>query len=90
MREFDVAEFTDPDWGDEVNSGIGLSYRPARLHRLAEPLLQPMRTKAGGLDQHGSEGDSPGVILYVMDGLYSLTFPYRTGCPDRSCFLSAS
>ncbi len=24
-----------PDWGDKVNSGIGLSYRPARLHRLA-------------------------------------------------------
>jgi hypothetical protein len=29
-----VAEFIVPDWGDEVNSGIGLSYRPARLHRL--------------------------------------------------------
>jgi hypothetical protein len=23
------------DWGDKVDSGIGLSYRPARLHRLA-------------------------------------------------------
>ncbi len=24
-----VADFIDPDWGDKVNSGIGLSYRPA-------------------------------------------------------------
>jgi hypothetical protein len=30
-----VAEFIDPDWGDKVNSGIGLLYRPARLDRLA-------------------------------------------------------
>jgi hypothetical protein len=28
------AEFIVPDWGDKVNSGIGLSYRPARLNRL--------------------------------------------------------
>jgi hypothetical protein len=26
-----------------------------------------------------------GVILYVMDGPYRLPFPYRTGCPDKSC-----
>jgi hypothetical protein len=24
-----------PDWGDEVNSGTGELYQPARLHRLA-------------------------------------------------------
>ncbi len=30
-----VAEFIDPDWEDTVNSGKGLSYRPARLHGLA-------------------------------------------------------
>ncbi len=30
-----VAEFKDSDWGEKVNSGIGLSYRPARLHGLA-------------------------------------------------------
>ncbi len=30
-----VVEFIDSDWGDKVNSGIGLSYRPARLHWLA-------------------------------------------------------
>ncbi len=32
---YSEAEFIVPDWGDKVNSGIGLSYRPARLHRLA-------------------------------------------------------
>ncbi len=30
-----VAKFIAPDWGYKVNSVIGLSYRPARLHRLA-------------------------------------------------------
>jgi hypothetical protein len=29
-----VAEFIGSDWGDKINSGIGLSYRPARLHGL--------------------------------------------------------
>ncbi len=29
------AEFIVPDWGDKVNSGIGLPYRPFRLQRLA-------------------------------------------------------
>ncbi len=31
------------------------------------------------------ESDSAGVILEVMDGPYRLPFPYRTGCPYRSC-----
>ena len=50
-----------------------------------------MRLKASGLAQHGDlsdwleESDPAGVILYVMDGLYSLPFPYRTGCPTRGC-----
>ncbi len=35
-------EFIDPDWGDKVNSGIGLSYRPARLHWLADRYDNPM------------------------------------------------
>ncbi len=29
-----VARILVPDWGDRFDSGIGLSYRPARLHRL--------------------------------------------------------
>ncbi len=36
-----VAEFIVPDWGDKVNTGIGLSYRPTRLHRLCGPVCQP-------------------------------------------------
>jgi hypothetical protein len=35
LEEYAVAKFIVPDWGDKVDSGIGLSYRPARLHRLA-------------------------------------------------------
>jgi hypothetical protein len=30
-----VANFIVPDWGDRVDSGVGLLYRPDRLHRLA-------------------------------------------------------
>jgi hypothetical protein len=29
------AQLIVPDWGDKVDYGIGLSYRPVRLHRLA-------------------------------------------------------
>jgi hypothetical protein len=49
--------------------------------------LETMRPKARGMAQHGGpeESDPAGVILYVMDGPYHLTSPYRTGCPDRSC-----
>jgi hypothetical protein len=30
------AQIIVPDWGDKVDYGMGLSYRPARLHRLAD------------------------------------------------------
>jgi hypothetical protein len=29
------AQFRVPDWGDKVDYGIGMSYRPVRLHWLA-------------------------------------------------------
>jgi hypothetical protein len=35
--DYSVAKFYVPNWGDKVNSGIGLSYRPAGLYR---PVLQ--------------------------------------------------
>ncbi len=50
-----------------------------------------MRPNARRLAHHGGapgwleERDPAGVILYVIDGLYSLPFPYLTGCPYRSC-----
>ncbi len=37
-----VAQFVDADWGDEVYSGIGLPYRPARLRGLAGRYDNPM------------------------------------------------
>jgi len=36
------AKFLVPDWGDIVNSGIGLSYRPANLCSLAGLYDNPM------------------------------------------------
>jgi hypothetical protein len=40
-----AAKFIVPDWGDKdkVDSGIGLSWRPARLHRLAGWYDNPMQ-----------------------------------------------
>ncbi len=37
-----VAKFLVPDRRDKVDSGIGLSYRPPRLHKLAGRYLNPM------------------------------------------------
>ncbi len=37
-----VAKFIDPHCGDKVNSNIGLSYRPARLHGLAGRYGNPL------------------------------------------------
>jgi hypothetical protein len=42
MDVLSVATFIVPDLGDKVNSDIGLSYRPARLHRLAGQYDSPM------------------------------------------------
>jgi hypothetical protein len=36
------AKFIVPDGGDKVDSGTGLTYRPARLHRLAGQSDNPM------------------------------------------------
>jgi hypothetical protein len=37
-----VAKFRVPDWGNKVDSGTGLSYQPAKLHRLAGKCGNPM------------------------------------------------
>ncbi len=48
LREYElafvskIAKFIVPDWGDKVDSGIGLSYRPAGLHRLTGRYDYPM------------------------------------------------
>ncbi len=42
LEEYAVTKFIVPDWGDKVDSGMGLSYRPARLHRLAGRYDNPM------------------------------------------------
>jgi hypothetical protein len=36
------AQFIVPDWGNKVDYGIGLSYRPVRLHTLAVRYDYPM------------------------------------------------
>ncbi len=42
LWKFSEAIFRVHDYGDKVDSGIGLSYRPARLHRLAGRYSNPM------------------------------------------------
>ncbi len=52
-------------------------------------------TKVRVLTQHAGspgwleESGPAGLILYVMDGPYSLPFPYHTGYPDKSCPMRA-
>jgi hypothetical protein len=41
-----VAKSIVPDWGVKVNSGIGFSYHPARLRRLASRYNNPMPESA--------------------------------------------
>jgi hypothetical protein len=36
------SQIHSPGWGDKVDSGMGLPYRPARLHRLAFRYDNPM------------------------------------------------
>jgi hypothetical protein len=59
-----VAEFKDPNWGDKVNSGIGLSYWAARLHTKAARHDNPMpeltlSPESGSLN---SFGNSAGIF----------------------------
>ncbi len=67
-----VAKFIVSDWGDKVNSGIGLSYRPARLHWLADcatnlcrsQLYPPVRDYEFGYRSHWYRKQSgPCLIL---------------------------
>jgi hypothetical protein len=46
-----VAKFIVPDWEDKVSSGIGLSARPARLHRLAGRYDNPTSQSTISLNQ---------------------------------------
>ncbi len=66
-------------------------YTGGLIFVLCNWFIKPMRPKARVLAQYGGRLAGwrrltrAGVILYVMDGLYRLPFPYRTGCPNRSC-----
>jgi hypothetical protein len=42
LKFFSVAKFLVPDWEVLVDSCIGLSHRPARLHRMAGRYDNPM------------------------------------------------
>jgi hypothetical protein len=44
-----VAKFIVPVWGDKVDSGIGLSYRPARLDKLCSKVVKKL------VDMHTEE-----------------------------------
>jgi hypothetical protein len=65
---YPVAEFIDPDWGDKVNSGTGLSYRPARRHGLAGRYDKP-KPELTLSPSHGSK-NSATVCLSYKSGLF--------------------
>jgi hypothetical protein len=62
-----VAEFIDPDRGDKVNFGRGLSYWPARLNGLAGRYDNPMPESTLSPSQ-GSMNSATDVIDLVTNG----------------------
>jgi hypothetical protein len=93
------AELIVPDWGDKVDYGIGLPYRPVRLHRLAvrgttilcqSRLYPPIRDYEFGYEIHVSR-----ISCITGSGLPVLTYHwiwYGTVeiCTSavESCFIS--
>jgi hypothetical protein len=69
-----VAKFIVHDWGDKVDSVIGLLYRPARLHRLKgqykNPLLESTTSPQSGTKILASglcgENEGPETLLYCI------------------------
>jgi hypothetical protein len=59
-----LAKFIDPDWEDKVNSGIGWSYRLARLHRL-ELTLSSQSGSMNSATERGCEQSSDDVEMAV-------------------------
>ncbi len=60
-----VVEFINSDGGDKVNSGIGLSHRPARLHGLTCRYDNPMPELTLSLSQ-GSMNSATVICLIRM------------------------
>jgi hypothetical protein len=56
------AQFIVPDWGDKVDYGIGLLYRPVRLHRLAGRYVNPMPQSTLSL----SQGLRIWLLLFIL------------------------
>ncbi len=57
------AQFIFPDWGDKVDYGIGLSYWPVRLHRLAVRYENPV-LETDFISQQGTMNLSTVFLLY--------------------------
>ncbi len=58
-----VAVFLDPDCGDKVNSGRGLSYRPSRLHGLAGQYDNPMPESTLSPSQGSMNSATDAIVL---------------------------
>jgi hypothetical protein len=69
-----VAKFIVPDWGDKVDSGKWLSYRPAWLHRLAGQYDNPMTESTLSL-QSGTITLATGLVWCSLAGLSDI-HPY--------------
>jgi hypothetical protein len=63
-----VAKFLVPEWGDTVDSGIGLLHRPARPHTQAGG---PVRQPCAGIDfipQSGTKNLASGNEKFARGG----------------------
>jgi hypothetical protein len=65
-----ATKFIVPDWGDKADSGIGLSYRPARLHKLAGQYDHPMpESTKSDIPQSGTKNLQPAVLQSMVTTL---------------------
>ncbi len=83
-----VAKFIVPDWGDKVDSGIGLSYLPTRLHRLAGRYTTPY----AGVKYSPYSGTMNLATGYLIPQLYGLyvcdKYMFRNRLQFRLYFLT--
>jgi hypothetical protein len=78
-----VAEFIDPDWGDKVNSGIGLLYRPARQTKFVDPNWGDKVNSGMGLSYRPAR-------LHGLAGRYNNPMPEFALSPSHGSMNSAT
>jgi len=81
---YTVAKFIVLDQGDKINPGIGLSYRPARLHRLGGQYDNPMPESTTYIPQAKTMNLATGYRWKLQELCVLLTIKID-GCSKTQC-----